>query len=133
MKIAVASNDNKTITGHIGKCKGFIIYETEENKISSREYLNNTFTHHAQNPTEHNHEEHQHQGEGHGHGHAALLNALKGVSHLIFAGGGWRLVDDLKANGITPVLTQHKDADSAVQLLLEGKLESQDDLTCHSH
>lgn len=133
MKIAVASNDNSTITGHIGKCKGFIMYNIEENKVSSREYLTNTFTHHAQNQGEHNHEEHQHQGEGYGHGHGALLSALSGVSHMIFAGGGWRLIEDLKANGITPVLTQHKDADSAVQLLLEGELESQDDLTCHSH
>ena len=32
MKIAVATNNEETIAGHVGKCKGFLVYEIKEHK-----------------------------------------------------------------------------------------------------
>ena len=59
MKIAVASNDLKHVTGHLGRCKSFIIYDTADGKVIDREIRQNTFTHHAQQG--------HHHGEGNGH------------------------------------------------------------------
>jgi predicted Fe-Mo cluster-binding NifX family protein len=125
MKIAVASNNNKNVTGHLGKCRGFIIYETEGDKIVSREYRDNLFTHHQlHGPSE----EH-----GHNHSHNALVNGLSDCSVLLFNSGGWRVVDDLKANNIYPFLTDETDADNAVAKYLKKELIEMVGNTCHSH
>jgi predicted Fe-Mo cluster-binding NifX family protein len=36
MKIAVTSPNGKTIAGHAGKCPGFLVYETEGDKVVSK-------------------------------------------------------------------------------------------------
>jgi len=39
MKIAVTSQNRKTITGHAGSCRIFWIFTIEDNKITSKELL----------------------------------------------------------------------------------------------
>ena len=140
MKIAVASNNQQTVARHVGRCRGFLIYEVDEEKVINKNYIENTFTHHRmQTLEEHNHEEvhyGHHHGEGHGHGHGghshqALADALQGCAALIFKSGGWRLIEDLQANNIIPILTDEKFADEAVQKYLKGELETKEDNTCH--
>jgi predicted Fe-Mo cluster-binding NifX family protein len=126
MKIAVASNNNKNVSGHLGRCKGFIVYLIEDDKILSKEYRENTFTHHqVHGPSE----EHQHGN----HSHNALVNGLKDCSVLIFNSGGWRVIDDLKSNNIYPFLTDETDADNAVDKYLRKDLAEKTDNTCTSH
>ena len=48
-KIAVATNDNVLVAGHVGRCKAFLIYETDGSKIISKEIRENSFTHHSPN------------------------------------------------------------------------------------
>ena len=127
MKIAVATNNQKTVTGHIGRCKGFNIYETEGNSIKNIEFRENTFTHHRQGL---HHEGHHHGGHGHGHGHERLLNGIGDCKYLIFQSGGWRIIEDLKANNIQPILTDEKIADEAVQKFLNGELEQKEETGC---
>ena len=55
MKIAVATNNEKTVAGHVGRCKGFLVYEIEEQKINRIELRENTFTNHAQGEHHHGH------------------------------------------------------------------------------
>ncbi|MGK9475310.1 NifB/NifX family molybdenum-iron cluster-binding protein [Melioribacter sp. OK-6-Me] len=126
MKIAVASDDNLHVSGHIGRVNGFIIYECSEGKILGKQYLENTFTNHGrQGRGEHHH------GESHRYGHERLIEALKGVDVLIFTSGGWRLVEDLEANGIKPFMTDEENADSAVEKYLAGQLIEREDNVCH--
>ena len=33
MKIAIATDDNQTVTGHVGRCNAFIFYTIEDGKI----------------------------------------------------------------------------------------------------
>jgi predicted Fe-Mo cluster-binding NifX family protein len=129
MKIAAATNDNINITGHVGRCRAFIVYNIDEGKISNKEIRENTFTHHAAGQQNHEH----HHGEGHHHGHQNLIDALKDCSYLLFQGGGWRLIEDLKANNIKPFLTSESNAEGAVEKLLKGELKEESDLTCYSH
>lgn len=130
MKIAVASNNKTSVAGHVGRCKGFLIYETDENSILNKNYIDNTFTHHRLHP----HEEHQHghhHGEGGGHSHEKLIQALNGCSALIFQSGGWRLIEELEANSIKTVLTDEKIADDAVTKYLKGELVTKEENSCH--
>lgn len=130
MKIAVATNDLKKITGHIGRCKSFMIYEINEKTIVSKELRTNTFTNHGQKEM-HSHN-HQH-GEGAGHHHTNLIEGLKDCSYLISSGGGWRVVEDLKAHNITTIFTDEELIDTAVEKFMNGELQNDDELVCNHH
>ena len=130
MKIAVATDDFMTVTGHIGRCNGFLIYEIENGAIASREQKENVFTHHKMGEHE---EHHHHGGHEHGHSHSALVEGLKGCSHLICTAAGWRAVEDLEQNNIKVIFTNENDADTAALKLADGSLVNNEDGTCHSH
>ena len=129
MKIAVATNDMKHVTGHLGRCRSFLVYETSETGILNKELRENTFTHHRIIGASHNVE---HHGEEH-HSHQALVEGLKDCSHLIFQSGGMRVIEDLKSNNIIPILTDERIAEDAVLKLLNGKLEIKEDNSCSHH
>ncbi len=130
MKIAVASNNQVKVSGHLGRVKSFLIYEIENSQIIKKEVRPNTFTHHVQHNHQHEemHQEHVH-GEG-AHSHAELIDALKDCSHIIFQSGGWRVIEDLKANNITPVLTDEVEADVAVEKFINGTLLQKEESGC---
>ncbi|MBS3946308.1 MAG: hypothetical protein KGZ42_12465 [Melioribacter sp.] len=128
MKIAVASDNQKNVSGHLGRVNGFLICDIEGSEIKNRNYIANSFTNHVLG------EKHQHHHEeGHNHSHSKLINALNGVDTLIFLSGGWRVVEDLKNNGIKPFLTDEVDADKAVEKFLKGELEEKLENVCNHH
>ncbi|MCX7875124.1 MAG: hypothetical protein N2321_03035 [Melioribacteraceae bacterium] len=124
MKIAVATNDYSTVTGHIGRCKGFIIYDIENENIINKIELENNLTNHS-----HSH----HNNHEHGHSHKNLINALKDCSHLICQSAGWRIIEDLKQNNIDVVFTNEINADLAAIKFCKGELIINESATCHSH
>ncbi|MBT8378298.1 MAG: hypothetical protein KJN64_03620 [Ignavibacteria bacterium] len=132
MNIAVATNNKQTVTGHVGRCKGFLVYHIEEEQIKKVEFRENTFTHHRQGL---HHEGHQHGGHGHGggHGHRRLMEGIGDCQYLIFQSGGWRMIEDLKANNIQPIVTDEKNADEAVQKFIKGELEEKEATGCTEH
>lgn len=132
MKIAVATNDQIRVTGHLGRCRSFLVYETNDSQIVNKELRENTFTHHRMSQ-EHEHEHQHHHGEEGGHSHQALIDGLKDCSHVIFQSGGWRVIEDLKVNNITPVLTDERIADDAVLKFLKGELAIKEDNSCDHH
>lgn len=130
MKIAVASDDRESVSGHIGRVNGFLIYNVEDGKIVERNYLENTFTNHGRG---HEHGHGGGHGHSHGNGHSRLIEALSDCSTLIFSSGGWRLIDDMRAAGIKPFLTSESSAETAVEKFLSGTLEESEEGECHSH
>ena len=128
MKIAVATNDNLKVAGHVGRCKAFLVFETEEKEIINKVIRINSFTNHRQHS--HHHHEHNH---GEGPGHQNLVEVLKDCEVLIFNQGGWRLIKDLKANNIEPVLTDEPIAEDAVLKYLKGELVINEENVCQGH
>ncbi len=128
MKIAIASNDLKHVTGHLGRCKSFIIYNIEDKKVTGLETRQNTFTHHSMG-----HQGEHSDGEEHHHSHSELVNNLSDCEVLIFQSGGWRVIEDLKAANIIPFLTDEKVADVAVEKYLKGELIERLENTCNTH
>ncbi len=125
-KIAIATNDGNRVTGHIGKCRSFMIVELDGDKIINQELRENVFTHHRM------HEEHHGEG-GHNHSHTNLINGLKDCSYLISSGGGWRVVEDLKQNNITPIFSDIELIDEAVDKFVKGELKDDAGLICNHH
>ncbi len=124
-KIAIATDDQKRVTGHIGRCKSFMIYEINDNKIVNKELRENLFTNHRMM-----HQNHQHHGEGGGHSHAHLIEGLKDCKYLVSSGGGWRVVEDLKQHNITTLFSDVEFIEDAVNMFIKGELKDDTDLTC---
>jgi predicted Fe-Mo cluster-binding NifX family protein len=126
-KIAVATNDLNRVTGHIGRCKAFMVFEIDDNKILNKELRENIFTNHGRG-----NQHHQHHGEGEGrHSHEHLINGLKDCKYLISSGGGWRVVEDLKQHNIITLFANVEFIDDAVNKFIIGELKNDIELLCN--
>ena len=130
-KIAVATNDQKRVTGHIGRCRSFMVFEIADEKIINKELRENQFTNHRRGGGHHHGEDEGHGGQGHGrHGHEHLVEGLKDCKYLISTGGGWRVVEDLKKNNITTLFTNIESIEDAVDRFIKGELKNDESLVC---
>ncbi|MBK8943846.1 MAG: iron-molybdenum cofactor biosynthesis protein [Ignavibacteriae bacterium] len=128
MKIAVATDDFKTVTGHVGRCNGFVVFEIKDGKIANKENRENNFTNHHHGNHHHHSNEHEHNST-----HGNLLSGLKDCSHLICTSAGWRLQEDFTNNGKQLIFTNEELAEDAAIKLFEGTLEINEEGSCHSH
>lgn len=134
MLVAVATDDFMTITGHVGRCNGFLIYDVENGKINGVSQRENNFTLHRMQGNGHQHHHgHGHDDGHHAHSHNGLAMGLKDCKCLIANAAGGRLVADLERNGIEVILTLQKDPETAVIAYSKGELKFDDDATCNHH
>ncbi len=112
MKIAVASQDKKSVTGHAGHCQKFWIYQTQDKEICNKQLLElpKEKSFHNSFPRE-NH-------------------PLDDVKVLIAGGMGQGLVRRLEAKGIEGIVTKETDPDRAVAAYLDGSLITEN-ADCH--
>ena len=89
MKVAIATNDRKTLAERTGRAKEFVIYHYEESKLVSTCYIINSHEHH-----------HHGEGESHDHTHPEITEALLGVDVFIVRRVGKNLKSDLLKAGI---------------------------------
>jgi predicted Fe-Mo cluster-binding NifX family protein len=144
MKIAVATEDGKSISQHFGRSPFFAVYDVEDGKILNKEMRPNTFTGHfrqgrggpgpggqgrgpgGQGQGRHGPGGHGH-GAGHGHGggqgHRRVAEGLKDCAAVISHGMGRSAWEDLRSKGIEMIVTDETDVDKAVSKYMEGKLE----------
>ncbi|MDD4050490.1 MAG: NifB/NifX family molybdenum-iron cluster-binding protein [candidate division Zixibacteria bacterium] len=124
MKIAIASDDGKTIASHFGRCRGFVVCTIEDGSITGRDFRPNSSTHHMG----------LHHGEDHAvHSHGPIIAALTDCTAVITHGMGRRALDDLTRAGINVFVTEETDVDRAGGLFVEGKLVHRPDLSCGHH
>jgi predicted DNA-binding protein (UPF0251 family)/predicted Fe-Mo cluster-binding NifX family protein len=123
MNIAVSTADGRTICGHLGKCKSFIIYETDGKEIKNKRLLTSGGA-----------------CPGHGEesqGHAHNVSPFAGCHAVITQGMGQGMLNGLVQAGIQPVITDQTDPDMAVKLFLGGGLTGTSKSTCvcgeHEH
>jgi predicted Fe-Mo cluster-binding NifX family protein len=94
MRIGVPTNDGTAISEHFGRSAAFLIFETENGQIKSRESKSNGAKHsHAQGACDRN------SADKKPHGHAGILAALDACEVVICAGMGQRAAEALKGRG----------------------------------
>lgn len=104
MKIAVASQNRKSVTGHAGKCRKFWIYAVESGTVTDKQLL--------ELPREQSFHEH----------HGAGPHPLQGVQILITGGMGEGLARRLAGMGIEGLVTPETDPDRTIAAWLAGAL-----------
>ena len=92
MKIAVSTQDGKTICGELGKCTQFIIFDADKFGIKGRE-LRDTHTN---------------------------INLIQDCQAVITQGMGRGMYEGLYGAGIIPVITLESHPESAVRQFISG-------------
>ena len=118
MKIAVPTNDGLSIAEHFGRSAGFLLFETENGQITSRQMKENTAQHtHAQSSC-------GNQAESAGaHDHTTIVTALAGCDVVI--------CDALKQAGVREVIvTRPGPVEEPVQAYLRGELTGTSESFC---
>lgn len=107
MKIAVASQNRRHITGHTGRCRKFLIYQIANGEILSKELLElpEELSFHRTSPRD--------------------PHPLDDVAVMINGGMGQGLARRLANKGIMCVITTKTDPDGAVLAYLNGRLKHQ--------
>ncbi len=129
MKIVIPSNDNKTISRHFGRSKGFAILQVEDGKMVNKEYRENDFTGHAKGGGHHHHEGHHHHPDKH-HSHEGIFRVIGDCDVVIGGGMGRRLYNDFQAKNIEVYITEESDIATALQLYLESRLDNNVEKCC---
>jgi len=110
IKIAVAS-ENEIVTEHFGHCEGFMIFETENNKIVKSETI---------------------PSPGHKPGFLPKFLADRGVNVIISGGMGGGAVKIFNERNVEVIVGAKGDAKAAVEAYLQGSLKSTGSV-CHEH
>ena len=123
MKIAVVTDDEKTISAHFGRAQYYVVFTVEDGTVAARE--TRPKANHSQFADDHHHGEH---GDSHGmdpgsqHRHGAMMETISDCQVLLARGMGQGAHYSLKERGIRPVLTDIQDMQEAVEAYLSGKL-----------
>lgn len=125
MKIAIPSENGKLISTHFGRTRGFVIAEIENSQLVEQEYVENTFTGHAQGL----HNDHQSHNHAH-HSHLGILSALNDCNVVIAGGMGRRLYDDLLQQGKDIYVTRETDVQRAIDLFIKDQLDNNSESCC---
>jgi len=107
-KIAVPTNDRKTLAERSGRAKEFAVVELENNQIADISYREN---HH-----EHNHD---HSHGDHGHGHQDIVDALHDCVAVVGRKFGPHFAGDFHKAGIKLILSKQENMEAAVMEALE--------------
>jgi predicted Fe-Mo cluster-binding NifX family protein len=114
MKIAVTSQNSRSVTEHAGVCRKFWIYDTNGDQVTGRQLLelSKDQSFHAADP------------------HAS--HPLDGVAVLITGGMGAGLARRLAQRGIEGIVTNESDPDTAAAAYVKGTLK-RDMSMCSGH
>jgi predicted Fe-Mo cluster-binding NifX family protein len=149
MKIAVVSNDGRSISAHFGRARSFVVATVAEGKVTQREMRDKDQCAHGHHKhgDGHDHHDHDHTQEGEtlsggqiGVGGASIPAAAQQDPHqqavaaiadcdvVLSRGMGQGMFRNLRRANIRPVLTTIVEVDEAIAAFLEGRLEEHPDL-----
>jgi predicted Fe-Mo cluster-binding NifX family protein len=126
MKIAVITDDGKTISQHFGRAPYYMVITVEEGKIVNHEMRPKA----GHNQFANGHHE-EHHGESHGldatshDKHVQMANTISDCQTLLCGGMGMGAYESMRRLNIQPIVTDIQDIDSAVQAYLDGTIVDQ--------
>jgi len=126
MKIALVTEDGKTVSAHFGRATQYMVVTVEAGIVTNRALIPKPAHHSASS----NHEHHEH-GDGepghgqHGHGHAqAMLEPITDCAMLVTRGMGRPAYEAAQAAGLEPVVTALANIDDVIAAHAAGTLEN---------
>jgi predicted Fe-Mo cluster-binding NifX family protein len=127
LRIAIPSDDERTISAHPGRSAGFLIYLIEGHQVRKEAFRKNPEAEsHASGPGD--------QAEANHQTYDGMTKMLRDCDTVLAAGMGPSLLDNLESEGFQVIFTYETDAEEAVRALVEGKLITEQARSrCHRH
>jgi predicted Fe-Mo cluster-binding NifX family protein len=134
MKVAVITDDGKTISRHFGRAPYYVVLTIEDGQIIHREMRNKLG--HGQFQGQHSAEGTHEHGHGPEHGrdatshnkHISMAEAISDCSALICGGMGMGAYDSMRRLNVQPVVTDMEDIEAAAIAFVEGRLVDRTEL-----
>ncbi len=125
MKVAVITDDGKTISRHFGRARYYQVVEIQNGEIIGRE-MRDKIGH-----SQYAHREQRHVDPTKGSGmdpashskHERMAETISDCNALICGGMGRGAYQSMETFGIKPLVTQIKDIDEAIDAYLQGNLK----------
>jgi predicted Fe-Mo cluster-binding NifX family protein len=121
LKIAVVTDDGKTISQHFGRAMYYVVYDVQNGVIKGSE-MRDKVAHHT-GGEHHGHEEGGHHGLEANAKHSSMLSNVSDCEVLIARGMGWGAHEAIKGAGLKPFITDMELAENAVNAFVAGKLD----------
>ncbi len=123
MKIAIVTNNGKTVSQHFGRAPYFKIIEIKDGKVTGEELRERLSRH-----STHNHQNEHHAGGGHGAGmrehHLKMVSEISDCNILIAGGMGAGAYQHFVQAGLEVILTDKKFISDVVEAYLKGELKN---------
>jgi predicted Fe-Mo cluster-binding NifX family protein len=123
MKIAIITDDGKSISQHFGRAAYYMVLTIEDGKITERE-LRDKVGHSqfsAVGPEEHHHEQHGLDDASHNK-HAMMAGSITDCQAVICGGMGMGAYESMRRLNIKPIVTNEASVEAAAQAYIDGKL-----------
>jgi len=131
MKIAVITDDGKTISQHFGRAQYYLVLTLDEGKIIEREMRSKIG--HKQFATQHD-DPADSGGSGHGTGpashikHVSMAETIADCQAVICGGMGMGAYESMRKLNIQPIVTDLQDVEEAVSAFMDDKLVDRTEL-----
>ena len=128
MKIALVTDDERTISQHFGRAEKYIVFSVEDGNIKDRETRAKLGNCHSQGGGDHGHHHHEPDPRGSGFGHQAasrhaqMFEAIKDCEVLVSRGMGRGAYLGLQEIKVRPVVTEIADIEQAVLAVIDGTI-----------
>ncbi|MCB9450164.1 MAG: dinitrogenase iron-molybdenum cofactor biosynthesis protein [Anaerolineaceae bacterium] len=127
MKIAMVSDDGKTISRHFGRATYYLVFTIENNEITGTEQREKPGHQHHGHHHQHDNEIHLHEG---GHGmdarsvdtHNQMLDPVQDCAVVIAGGMGMGAYRSIEQANMRPFITTFRDAEEAARAYIAGTL-----------
>ena len=134
MKIAAITDDGKSISAHFGRARHYLVCTVEDGEIVARELRDKAghhdFAGHEDHGDEHDHGHHHGRDDPRGHGfgrsasqrHSQMMVSIEDCDVLLARGMGHGAYLALQQANITPITTDIKSIEDAIQAYLAGEI-----------
>ena len=130
MKIALITDDGKTISQHFGRAPYYLVVTIEDGQVTQREMRDKLGHNHFASQ---DHEQHS-AGERHGFDagshdkHINMAQAIADCEAIICGGMGAGAYESMRRLNIRPVVTDLRGIDEAIQAYASGSLQDRTEL-----
>ncbi len=124
MKIAIATDDGRTVSRHFGRAAHYAVLTVEDGAVVAREMRRPKFSPHGSGGDVHEEREAGPHGTGPADDvrHDQMAAAIADCSVVICGGMGRGAYDRMAANGIRPIVTDLQDVDEAAAECAAGHI-----------
>jgi predicted Fe-Mo cluster-binding NifX family protein len=120
MKIAVVTNDGRTISAHFGRARAYVVVTVEDGQVVAREQ--------RERPDPDNQEQTESATTAGGGHHGQAIAPIQDCDVVLSRGMGAGMHLTLQRAHIRPIMTDIVNIDEALKTFMEGRLVNKPDL-----